>query len=97
MAFGADTARILLAEGPGSALVVCVDARAVDGQCEPLRPRILVTLLLVDQQGALQEALQGIRQRTAQTGCSLDALFEALPKLWSQEQMDCVQQCVALL
>jgi hypothetical protein len=56
-----------------------------------------VTLLLLDEQRALQEAALCAAQHTLHMGCSLGALFDALPKLWTQEQFDCVKECLPLL
>lgn len=60
--------------------------------------RVLVTLLLVDEQKAMQqEAKQDFWQLTTPAECSLEALFDLLPRHWSHAQFHMLQQCLALL
>ncbi len=97
LAFGCDAARVQLTERPGSAVVVCVDARC-DSAGAAQRPRILVTLLLVNERGALQEeAAHALELHKMQRECSLSALFDGLPKYWSPVHYSCLEQCLLLL
>ena len=93
LAFGADTARVQLAARPGSAVVVCVDTRA-----DAARARVLVTLLLVHEQKAMQqEVKQDFWQLKSPAECSFKALFDLLPRHWSLAQFHMLQQCLPLL
>ena len=93
LAFGCDAARVQLTERPGSAVVVCVDTRA-----DSARARVLVTLLLVDEQKAMQqEVKQDFWQLKSPAECSFKDLFDLLPRHWSLAQFHMLQQCLPWL
>ena len=88
-------ARVQLLQGAGSAIVVCVDTRASAVECDVPSPRILVTLLLLNEQQALRDDIQGLAQQQGQQ--TLREFFGALPKYWSQPQFECFEQCFGVL
>jgi hypothetical protein len=97
LAFGSDTARVQLLRGPGCGIVVCIDTSsklAVGGRPYP---RILVTLLLVNEQITMREEAKAVeRLLQLRQECSLVDFFGSLPQYWTQEHLDCVRQCLLL-
>jgi hypothetical protein len=98
LAFGSDTARVQLLPGPGSAIVVCIDTSSKHAEGGTPRPRILVTLLLLNDQSAMREEVKAAAQLLQlREETSFDNLFSSLPKHWTQEHLDCLKQCLLLL
>jgi hypothetical protein len=93
LAFGTDMARVQLQAGAGCAVVVCVDT---DGQ--RAHPRVLVTLLLLNEQSCLkQDVGLALEQTKMAGGCSLHGFFESLPKLWTAAHLQCVRECLLMM
>ena len=95
LAFGTDMARLKLLQGPGSAIVVCVDMRGSDAECGVPPPRILVTLLLLNEANAVRGDVGAAVQLQGER--TLRELFDALPKYWSESQFECFEQCFRML
>ncbi len=97
LAFGSDTARVQLLRGPGCGIVVCIDSSSKLAAGGRPYPRILVTLLLVNEQRTMrEEAKAAARLLQLRQECSLDDFFGSLPQHWTQEHLDCVRQCLLL-
>ena len=95
LAFGTDMARVKLLQGPGSAVVVCVDMRGSAAEGGAPHPRILVTLLLLNEANAVREDVAAAVP--LQGDLTLRELFDALPKYWSESQFECFEQCFMML
>ena len=93
LAFGTDMARVQLQAGAGCAVVVCVDT---DGQ--HAHPRVLVTLLLLNEQSSMKQDVGLALEQTKMAGaCSLRGFFESLPKLWTAAHVQCVRECLLMM
>lgn len=97
LAFGTDMARVQLPAGPGCAIVVCVDTRACGADGQPAHPRILVTLLFLNEHTVVKQDLErAFWQTQLPVDCSLHDFFDSLPKLWTPTHLKCLQECLLL-
>jgi hypothetical protein len=98
LAFGTDMARVKLQPCPGSAIIICVDTKARNGEMKSPNPRILVTLLLLNDETTIKHDVKthSAYWQENHTECCMNELFEKLPKVWSKHQLKCFMECVSM-